>query len=137
MFSHPVLSLILARDQGGEQGRGGVEVLVSRGFRATASPPEVSPTSRGHQVAQTGLMTASSAVPQERLLRCHLSWDVSGWDFPVTDAACADMCYVLGLVTWEGRMWARLSCSTAPQAVRSWVTSTPHASPQVLAYVHA
>lgn len=56
-------------------------------------------------MAQTGSIGASSAVPQERLLQCHLSWDVSGWAFPVTEAERADMCYkiLLGLVTGEGK----------------------------------
>lgn len=83
---------------------GGVEVLVSRGSRSDASYPEDLSTSRRLQVAQTDSMGASSAVPQERLLQCHLSWDVSGWAFLVTDAECADMCYeiFLGLVTGEG-----------------------------------
>lgn len=118
VFSHPVLCLILARDQGGRRGRllmhweatavvagGGVAVLVSRGCRAAASHPEVSPASRGLQVAQTGSTDASSTVPQEQLLQCHLSWDVSGWAFPVTLAECADMCcgLFLGLVTGEGK----------------------------------
>lgn len=114
VFSHPVLSLILARDQGGRHRRllvhweatamvagGGVGVLVRRGFRAAASYP----TSRGLQVAQTGPTGASSAVPQERLLQWHMSWDVSGWAFPVTDAECENMCYeiFLGLVPGKGR----------------------------------
>lgn len=50
-------------------------------------------------------MGASSAVPQERLLQCHLSWDVSGCAFLVTDTECADMCceIFLGLMTGEGK----------------------------------
>lgn len=60
VFSHPVLSLVLARDQGERPGKllihweatamvagGGVEILVSRGFRAAVSYPEDSSTSRG------------------------------------------------------------------------------------------
>lgn len=80
VFSHPVLSLVLARDQRGRPGKllmhweatamaagGGVDVLVSRGYRAAASYPEDLPTSRRLQVAPTGSMAASSAVPQDPL----------------------------------------------------------------------